>query len=329
MHKSRRDFIKNTGLGILGTWLGSTYLTACGDGTKARGKGPFANIGLQLYTLRDMLDADPRVTLETVAKIGYSHVETSGLNTDTDQFWGLAVDELQKILKDNNLQSYSGHYDLSRYLRKDHQDKESVEKYIEVAHKLGQKYIVAPVIPMFDLNNLKIEDYQYAAEQLNKAGEMAQRAGIKMGYHNQFWEFRSFPNGTKGLDILLAFTEPNLVVFELDIFWAEKSGINPVSYFTKFPGRFPLWHIKDMDRAYTTPVVGEPYDSMPLDSINAKEVRFTEVGTGTIDYVALKDSAEVAGLDYAFVEQDQIYLPNKFESVKKSYDFVQKYLAKL
>ncbi len=326
MYKSRRDFIKKTGLGILGVWAGSSYLTACRD--IAKGKGPFANIGLQLYTLRDLLSQDPRSTIETVAKIGYSHVETFGLNIDTDQFWGLTIDDLHKILEDNNLQSHSGHYDLSRYLSKNHSDKESVEKYIEVAHKLGQKYIIAPVPPMFDLNKLGVEDYQYAAEQLNKAGEMAQKAGIKMGYHNHFWEFRSFPNGTKGLDILLAFTEPDLVAFELDIYWAEKSGINPVSYFNKFPGRFHLWHIKDMDRAYTTSVVGEPYDSMPLDSISAKEVKFAEVGSGAIDYTTLIGSAGVAGLDYAFVEQDQIYLPNKFESIKKSYDYVQRHLVK-
>src|SRR5690606_28524799 len=96
-----------------------------------------------------------------------------------------------------------------------------------------------------------------------------------------------------------------------------------------YPGRFHLWHIKDMDHNYTTPVIGKPWDTMDLDSISANEVRFAEVGSGAIDYTTLVDNAENSGLRYAFVEQDQIYLPNKFESVKKSYDYVQKNLVKV
>lgn len=328
MSNSRRNFIKKAGIGFAGALVGSSYLTSCQYLTTSKGSGPFAQVGLQLYTLRDLLAEDPKLTIETVAKIGYSHVETFGFDANTDRFWGLTVDDLHKLLADSNLETFSGHYDLGKYLSKDHQEKESIEKYIETAHKLGQKYIIAPVPPMFDLNNLGPDDYQYAAEQLNKAGEMAQKAGIKMGYHNHFWELRNFANGTKGLDILIAFTEPDLVAFELDIYWIEKSGINPTSYFDKYPGRFHLWHIKDMDHAYTTPVVGEPYDSMELDSITASQVRFAEVGSGAIDYTTLTNSIESSGLRYAFVEQDQIYLPNKFESVKKSYDYVQKHLVK-
>ena len=328
MYNSRRNFIKRAGIGIAGALVGSSYLTSCQSLTKAKASGPFAQIGLQLYTLRELLNDDSKLTIETVAKIGYSHVETFGLDLASDRFWGLTVDELYKLLEDNNLKTFSGHYDMVKYLSKDHEDKESIEKYIETAHKLGQKYIIAPVTPMFDLNNLGPDDYKYAAEQLNKAGEMAQKAGIKMGYHNHFWEFRNFANGTKGLDILLAFTEPDLVAFELDIYWVEKSGINPLSYFNKYPGRFHLWHIKDMDRKYTTPLVGEPYDSMELDSITASEVRFAEVGAGAIDFVTLSKSMESAGLQYAFVEQDHISLPNKFESVKKSYEYIQKNLEK-
>ena len=329
MYKSRRNFIKNAGLGLVGSWIGSSFLASCQNLTTSKDGGPIARIGLQLYTLRDLLSQDTKSTLETVAKIGYTHVETFGLDLATGKYWdAVGVEDLYKILEDNGLETHSGHYNLSNYLSKDHEDKESIEQYIEAAHRLGQKYIIAPVPPMFDLNNLTPADYQYAAEQLNKAGEMAKKAGIKMGYHNHFWEFRNFPNGTKGLDILLAYTDPELVAFELDVFWVEKAGINPVSYFSKFPGRFELWHIKGMDRAYTNPIIGEPYDTMPLDSITAKEVKFAEVGSGAIDYKQLLNNAEGAGLSYAFVEQDQIYLPNKFESIKKSYDYVQKNLAK-
>ncbi|MFZ4863493.1 sugar phosphate isomerase/epimerase family protein [Sphingobacterium sp. Mn56C] len=324
--QSRRNFIKKAGIGALGAYLGSSFISSC-TSHNVKGDSPFSNIGLQAYSLRDLLTQDAKLTLETIAKIGYSHIETFGVNLADNSFWGLKTLELKKILSDNNLKTYSGHYDLSKYLSRKHTDKESVERYIDIAQELGQKYVIAPVTPMDDLNNLKVEDYQYAAEQLNKAGELAKKAGITMGYHNHFWEFRDFANGTKGLDIMIAFTEPELVTFELDIFWIEKAGLSPESYFKKYPGRFSLWHVKDMDKNYTAPIIGEKMDNLPFDSL-INTIKYTEVGTGHIDYINIAQHAQEAGLQYAFVEQDDIYLANKFESIKKSYDYVQKFLAK-
>ncbi|WP_437920853.1 sugar phosphate isomerase/epimerase family protein [Sphingobacterium sp. LRF_L2] len=324
MQNNRRKFIKQAGMGLSAAFL-SPYLFSC-DGKKT-GTGPFHNIGIQLYSIRDLISVDPVKTLETVAKIGYKHVETFGVDAAAGKYWNLPIAELKKVLQDNDLKSHSGHYDMSKYLSRNHQDKENIEKYIEIAHELGQSYVVAPVTPMDDLNNLKVEDYQYAAEQLNKAGEMAKKAGIKIGYHNHFWEFRNFANGTRGLDILIAFTQPDLVDFELDIFWIEKAGLSAQSYFEKYPGRFPMWHVKDMDKNFTTPVVGEKFDKLDFMEI-FKEIKYTEVGTGAINYVNISNYADKAGLKYAFVEQDDIHMPNKFESIKKSYDYVEKFLAK-
>lgn len=327
MTNSRRQFIKNAGMGILGAYVGSSFLSACSNPSTSTSNGPFANIGLQIYSLRDLLIKDPKLTLETVAKIGYSHIETFGVDVANNSFWGLKIPELKKYLSDINLKTHSGHYDMSKYLDRNSNDKESIERYIEIAKELGQTYIVAPVTPMHDINNLQPDDYKYAAEQLNKAGELAQKAGLTIGYHNHFWEFREFANGTKGLDILLAFTDPNLVTFELDVYWIAKSGLSAQSYFNKYPGRFAMWHIKDMSKAYTEPIVGKDYDKLPLDSIFGK-IKYTEVGTGAINYPQLLDSEKESGLKLAFVEQDDIYIPNKFESIQKSYEYVQKYLAK-
>ncbi len=326
MNNSRRDFLKKAGIGILGTYVGSSLLHSCTTATTTA-SGPFGNVGLQVYSLRDLIGQDPKLTLETVAKIGYKHIETFGVDVVNNSFWGVKVDELKKILHDNNLATYSGHYDMSKYLDPKSNDEENIDRYIEIANTLGQKYIIAPVTPMHSLNDMTPADYQYAADQLNKAGEKAQKAGIKIGYHNHFWEFREFANGTKGLDILIAMTEPNLVSFELDMYWAEKSGVNPLSYFEKYPGRFPLWHLKDMDKAFSDPIVGERFDKAPLDSIFG-QIKYTELGTGAINYINLATGADKAGLEFAFVEQDDIYMPNKFESIKKSYDYVQKFLAK-
>ena len=328
MQNSRRNFLKQASIGAVSAYFGSSLLTACTSTNNiASTGGPLKNIGLQIYSLRDLLTQDPKLTLETVAKIGYSHIETFGVDVLNNSFWGLKVAELKKILSDNGLSTYSGHYDLSKYLDRNNNDKESVEKYVKIAAELGQKYVIAPVNPMHDLNNLKVEDYQYAADQLNKAGEIAKKAGLKIGYHNHFWEFRQFPNNTRGLDILLAFTEKDLVAFELDLFWIEKAGLNPNLYIDKYPGRFEMWHVKDMDKQFTKTVVGADYDQAPLDSI-FKDVKYTEVGSGNIDFTNIVQAAEKSGLVHAFVEQDDIYIPNKFESVKKSYEYVQKFLAK-
>lgn len=324
MKNNRRTFLKQAGLGLSAAFL-SPYLSSCeGDST---GGSPFHRVGLHLYTIRDLIHEDPISTLSTVAKIGYKHVETFGLDTQGDTYWKLSISELKTVLDDHGLKTHSGHYDMSKYLNRQLTEQENIEKYIEVAHQLGQSYIIAPITPMDDLNNLTVADYQYAAEQLNKAGEMAKKAGSKIGFHNHFWELRSFANGTKGLDILIAFTEPDLVDFELDLFWVEKAGFSPQSYFEKYPGRFPLWHLKDMDRQYKQPVVGEDYDKADFDDI-MENVKYTEVGTGAIDFIKIADYAEKSGLKHVFVEQDDIYIPNKFESIKKSYSYVKKQLAK-
>lgn len=327
MTNNRRQFIKQAGFGLLSAYVGSSLLSSCSSSESIKGNGPFANIGLQIYSVRDLLLQDPKLTLETVAKIGYSHIETFGVDVADNSFWGLKIPDLKKYLSDINLATHSGHYDMSKYLDRNSTDEESIKKYIDIASELGQTYIIAPVTPMHDLNNLQVDDYKYAAEQLNKAGELAKKSGLKIGYHNHFWEFREFANGTKGLDILLAFTEPDLVTFELDIYWITKSGLSAQSYFNKYPGRFALWHVKDMSKAYTEPIVGKEFDNQPVDSIFSK-IKYTEVGTGAIDYTLLKQSEKESGLKLAFVEQDDIYIPNKFESIKKSYDYVEKYLAK-
>ena len=328
MSQSRRNFIKFTGLGLAGGLL-APYLKACDQEKKDAGS-PLKNVGLQLFTLRELLAQNPKEVLENIAKIGYNHVETYGGDPLTGKFWNITTEELKKIFNDVGLKSHSGHYMMDKYLDKDSKDKENVEKYVQMAHTLGQENVVAPVPPMHKLSKLGIDDYKFMAEQLNKAGEMSKKAGIKMGYHNHFWEFKEFGNGTKGLDILLAFTEPDLVSFELDLFWIYKAGESPQSYFDKYPGRFTQWHIKDMDRAFSTKLEQNNIDPKTgkLDTLNVEEalktIRYTEVGSGSLDFPTLATFANESGLKYAYVEQDEIYSADKYASIKKSYDYMQK-----
>ncbi|ULT27462.1 hypothetical protein KUH03_12365 [Sphingobacterium sp. E70] len=141
--------------------------------------------------------------------------------------------------------------------------------------------------------------------------------GLKVAYHNHFWEFRDLGNNTTGEDVMLAFTEPDLVDFELDLFWAEKAGKNPISIFEKFPNRFKLWHVKDMDRTKSNPIEWPKDGKLPVEQI-FKDIRYTEVGTGSISFPEIVKEKTKAGLKYAFVEQDDIYMPNKMESLKKA-----------
>ncbi len=328
MLQSRRNFLRLAGLGIAGGLIAPQFLSC--DNAKPGSDSPLHNIGLQLFTLRDLLAQNPEETLKNIAKIGYKHVETFGADPSNGNHWGISTDQLKKFLNDNNLKTHSGHYDLQKYLDKDVTDKENLEKYIEIAHNLGQEFIVVPVPPMHKLNQLDVASYQYMAEQLNKAGEMSKKAGIKMGYHNHFWEFKEFGNGTKGLDILLAFTEPDLVSFELDIFWINKAGESPQTYFDKYPGRFSQWHIKDMDRANSVPLDQNKLDPKTgkRDTINLDEItrttKYTEVGIGSINYINMATFANESGLKYAYVEQDEIYSADKYASIKKSFDYMQK-----
>ncbi len=328
---NRRHFLHQAGLGLAAAAIAPNFL-ACNTETDHTGS-PFKNIGLQLFTLRDLLDQDPKMVLENVAKIGYKHVETYGANTANNSFWNMPTTDLAKLLKDNNLKSHSGHYHMGNYLTKGNAQPEDLEKYIEMASTLGQEYIVVPVPPMEKLDKLTPADYQHFADRLNTAGELTKKSGIKMAYHNHFWEFNAFGNGTKGLDILLAFTEPDLVDFELDLYWTVKAGEKPQTYFDKYPGRFTMWHVKDMDRNASEPLetpqanprTGKR-EAMNLEEV-LKQIKYAEVGSGSIDFANIIRSSEQAGLKYAFVEQDEIYMPNKFDSIKKSYDYVQRNLA--
>lgn len=325
MNIDRRTFLKHAGIGLAATYV-TPSLVSCASESEV--SAPILReIGIQLFTLREQLAQGALQTIGRVAAIGYDHVETFDPEiSETGQvsFWGLPLSDLQLILDDNGLQTHSGHYDLSDFLSADNGDDELLKTYIETAALLGQKFLIAPVPPMMAIDRLNRDDYLFMAEQLNKGGELAAKSGIQIGYHNHFWEFRPFTNGTKGLDILIESTQPDLVVFELDLFWTEKSGVDSTKYFNQYPGRFPLWHIKDMDRENTAPVIGSELDTLSVMKI-LPHISYTEVGTGAIDFGRILADADTAGMKYAYVEQDVITI-DPFTSVKQSHQYVRENL---
>lgn len=255
-------------------------------------------VGLQLYSLRDELPKDVKGTLAKVAKAGFKEVETYGFSIK-DQFWGLTPAEFKKLLDDNGLTAPSGHYGLGSYLTDG--NTEELKAAIAAAKVLGSEYVT---IPWLDGSIRKsADDYKKIAVKINEAGKLAKEAGIRLAYHNHNFEFEK-QGDTTGYEILLKGTDKNLVDFELDLYWVVRSGNDPIKLFKENPGRFTMWHVKDMDKA-------DP-------ALNA------EVGTGSINFKPIFADAKLSGMKHFFVEHETNYKPNPMESVAASCAYIKK-----
>lgn len=277
--KTRREFLKT--VGVLGA---STIVLHTFPSCSVR-----KEVGLQLYTLRDTIEKETRSTLEQVSRIGYEHIEPYGFD---GKFYGIPAVEFRKMIEDMGMRITCTHTGISS---------QNADVWLDAANRAGLEYIVLPS-PM----GRKVDtadDYRRMAGEMNIIGERARQAGIRFGYHNHAGEFQSDDSGVF-YDILLKETDPALVCFELDIFWIIKGGYDPVAYFRKYPGRFALWHVKDMDAAGESTIIGE----------------------GNIDYGEIFTQADLAGLDYFYVEQES-YSKSPIESVEDSYEYIRKNLT--
>lgn len=256
---------------------------------------PHQKVGLQLYTLRNLISKDVRSVIAKVADIGFSEVETYGYSPKGG-FWGLNIKEFKSLLKTHRLKSPSGHYDFDPFLAQNNID--SLKANIEAAQGIGQKYLTVPYLNEPLRKNL--DSYRVLAAKLGQAAILARKAGLQLVYHNHDFEFKDF-NGTSGYDILLKETDPSDVKFELDIYWAVKAGKDPVDLFEKDLGRYVMWHVKDMDK---------------------NDKSYTEVGSGSIDYKQLFMKAKLSGMKHYFVEQDIIKI-DPYESITRSFQHVK------
>lgn len=260
------------------------------------------DVGLQLYSLRELLPKDVKGTLQKVSLAGYTQVELYGFNIK-DQFWGLKPVELKKILEENHLKPISGHFNMTPYFKIGEQAE--LKAAIDAAKILGLKYVTIPWLNP-DVR-ISAGDYRTMAKRLNYAGQLCKNAGLKLAYHNHDFEFIKYGNET-GMEILLKNTDKKLVNFEMDIYWVIRSGIQPYALFKANPGRFVMWHIKDMDKSDPT--------------LNA------EVGSGTIDYKDIFKQAKLSGMKYFFVEHETNYKPDMIGSITKSCTFIKDQILK-
>ena len=289
--KNRREFIINTGLALGTLALAPTF--AFNSKKKA--------IGIQLWTLRDTLPKDVKRVLAQVGKAGFTEVETFGYSIDKG-FFGTSVHNFKSILDDNGLKATSNHFDFNSMIKDGSTD--LVKSYIETANHLGSEYVTVPYI-VSELRGKSVDDYKKLAYQINKVGELCKAGGIKLAYHNHDFEFEKF-GSTNGYEVLLNETDKNIVDFELDLYWVVRSGNDPLQLIKKYPGRFKMWHIKDMD--------------------NVNPDWNAEIGTGQIDFKSIFARAELSGMTRFFLEHESNYKPNPIESAITSFSYIKKNL---
>ncbi len=261
-------------------------------------------VGLQLYTVRDLMKADFEGTIAKVAQIGYKEVEFAGYFDHSPQ-------DVRAILQKDGLTSPSTHvgYDIVE---------KKWSETLDTAHAIGHKFVVCPWVE--PSQRKEADGWKRAAALFNKAGEAAQKAGIQFAYHNHAFEFE--PSETLGgkmpYDFLLENTDPKLVKMEMDLCWITVGGQDPVKYFDQYPDRFPLVHVKDWTSKGPG---GSDYGGATGGS--KKPGHMTDVGQGEIDWKRIFAQSNKAGIQHYFVENDEPKSP--FEDIKISYD----YLAKL
>lgn len=287
---TRRNFIKQTGVVTAGAWLLPSLVK------RHSGK----QIGIQLWTVRDVIGKDVKGTIEQIAADGYKQVEIF-LYSDDHKLWGMTSKEFRKLIDTNGLTSPSGHYMFGSYFEDGNLD--MVNLSIDVAHDLGSEYITIPSIDDKFKNSL--DACKATAEKFNKLGEICKKAGLKLAYHNHNIEFKQFGD-TYGYEVWLKNTDPALINFEMDIYWLVRAGKDPVTLFGQFPHRFPMWHVKDMDK------------KDPEENAN--------VGDGSIDFKKIFANAHLSGMKYFFVEQESNYQPDVMGAAKADAVYIKKEL---
>lgn len=280
----RRTFLQTSSMAALGTLAFPNELLELKKVKK---------VGIQLYTLRDLMSKDAMGTLTKVAQIGYKNIESHGYRDG--KVYGMTVAEFRKALDGLGLATQSSHLGLE-LLRS-----ENWERALADANILGQKYVVCPFLP--ETARKTIDQYKELCTQLNKAGETAKKAGLQLAYHNHDFEFQTV-DGQIPFEVMLKECDANLVKIELDLFWAAKAGRDPITLFKNNPGRFHLWHVKDM--------------------ANTAEKEFAPVGSGTIDFKKIFESIKASGMEYFFVEQDSHKNKQPIENITSSYNYLKK-----
>jgi sugar phosphate isomerase/epimerase len=232
---TRRNFFKNI------TLMSGVIATSSLQAESLPGAAKKKKIGIQLWTLRDVINSDLTGTLTSLSKIGYNSLEPFGFD---GSFFGQPAKDFRKMCNDLGMDITSTHCGINL---------ENAQLFTEKAAEAGLEYLI---LPSFSGRPEKtLDDFKKVAHEMNQIGEITKKAGITFGYHNHNFEFQPM-EGKLPYDTLLAETDPNLVTFQMDIYWVIKGGQKPEQYFENHPGRFQLWHVKDMGNDGESCIVG-------------------------------------------------------------------------
>ncbi|WP_158975281.1 sugar phosphate isomerase/epimerase [Cellulophaga sp. L1A9] len=257
--------------------------------------------GLALYTVRDDMGVDAKATLKAVSDAGYKNIEAAGYSEG--KFYNMSPVAFKALLDSLELVPISTHHsDVTL---------ENAEAMMADVKAAGFEYFVVPIPPMglFHYDDAtSTMSMTGGAENLTKIvntlGEKAHAAGLKLLYHNHDFEFKKDSDGIVPIEYMLEHTDPKFVNFQMDLFWVTKAGADPLAYFEKYPGRFKIWHVKDMD----------------------EQGRFAPVGTGTIDFAKILAKKDLSGMEYYMVEQDMTFDGMKpLEVIKTSHEGIKNF----
>ena len=276
---NRRDFLSTLGLALGAT----TFGRARALGAMTTASVHLQRIGIQLYTLRSLMEKDLEGTLAKVADIGYAEVEFAG-------YFGRTPQQIRAQLLANRLTSPSAHIPLPA-------NDDAWSRALADARTVGHEWAVIPWIdvPM----RSKADDWPRLADRFNQLAAKAREAGMRFAYHNHDFEFMRAGEGT-GLDILLSKTDPALVDFEMDIYWVTKAGADPLDLISRYPKRFPLMHAKD--------------------ATAAPERAMVDVGRGTVEFAKIFERERTSHMAHVYVEHDQP--ADAIQSATASYQYL-------
>ena len=273
---NRRTFLKQSGALL----LGGMVLNIPSFG-RSLFKSSIPAPGLQLYTIGAQLDEDLDGTLQEVARLGYKNLESAF--SRKGGYYGLKPKEFAQKVEDLGMKWQSHHAIGAPFKPRPGMNlppmknlRDNYQEIVDEMAEAGIPYLVCPMTPIDTMDEIK-----QSMEVLVKTGQACQKAGITFAFHNHTKEFEEI-EGKTPMEIFLSQIPEDIMKIELDLGWAVKAGADPVAMFKNHPGRFPLWHVKDLD----------------------KEQKPAEVGTGSVDFKRIFAHAETAGLQYYFVEQD-------------------------
>jgi sugar phosphate isomerase/epimerase len=264
-------------------------------------------IGLQLYSVRELLPKDYEGTLKQIAALGYQEVESAG-------YFDHTVPQVKAAMSAAGLHLVSAHYSHDN-LAKD------FDNILAFNHELGVNYLICSFPGIKDPSRLKdtshrsvvnsftMDDYRWNADQFNKFGEKVKAAGMKFGYHNHTMEFGK-QDGVAPLDEMIRLTDPSLVTFELDCGWVVVGGANPVDYIRRYPTRISMLHVKDFKHTDKPASIVDP-------------PKAAQLGEGTLDYRPVFEAAKKANIKHYFVEQEGFDIP-PLEALKIDEEYMKK-----